>query len=212
VSFWKSRPRFSESARNRFKTDITFGNMVTSFFASILYLSVVQLATAKIHHLFVGNLGLPASIYALEFDDQELTLVNKRNITADSSHAWIAFDVSFTSFQTFHCPWLTLATAQQEKCLWCITFRQTHLQLLSPSKLHTSTGCKFERYRCLFQPNICIRTSQLASSVFRLHGIMGRAEWLRNGHLDSSKWDAVKRDTVLEICEHVRDSWSRIWS
>ncbi|KAH7381068.1 carboxy-cis,cis-muconate cyclase [Cadophora sp. MPI-SDFR-AT-0126] len=66
--------------------------MVNAISAVIVCLSVVRLTTAKIHHLFVGNLGLPASIYALEFDDQALTLVNTRNITADSSHAWIAFD------------------------------------------------------------------------------------------------------------------------
>ncbi|KAH7323491.1 carboxy-cis,cis-muconate cyclase [Rhexocercosporidium sp. MPI-PUGE-AT-0058] len=57
-----------------------------------LHLLAIQLVSAKVHHLFVGNLGLPASIHALEFDDEALTLVKTRNITADSSHAWIAFD------------------------------------------------------------------------------------------------------------------------
>ncbi|KAL2063145.1 hypothetical protein VTL71DRAFT_6217 [Oculimacula yallundae] len=58
----------------------------------MLQLLFAGLSLAKTHHLFVGNLGLPASIYALEFDDEALTLVMTRNITADSSHAWIAFD------------------------------------------------------------------------------------------------------------------------
>ncbi|KAH8893005.1 hypothetical protein GQ53DRAFT_608105, partial [Thozetella sp. PMI_491] len=43
--------------------------------------------------LFVGNLGPPAMIHALQFDDEtyEFKLVN--NITADSSHPWITFNV-----------------------------------------------------------------------------------------------------------------------
>ena len=186
--------------------------MITSIFSLILYLSVARLATAKVHHLFVGNLGLPASIYALEFDDQELTLVNTRNITADSSHAWIAFDVCFTSFQEFYGPFLTIRIAQEEERLRRITLRQTYLQLLSPPKRHASIGCKSERYRCMFQSIIRICTSQLASAVFRVHRILGWSEWLWYGHLDSLKWDVVECDTDLEIREYVRYTWSRIWS
>ncbi|KAG9234569.1 hypothetical protein BJ875DRAFT_461254 [Amylocarpus encephaloides] len=113
--------------------------MANIFLAVIYFLSIARLATTKIHHLFVGNLGLPASIYALEFDDQALTLVNTRNITADSSHAWIAFDVSFTSVPASYCPFLTSTIAQEEQCLRRITLRQTDIELLSPPECHTSS-------------------------------------------------------------------------
>lgn len=69
----------------------------------VLHFILLEFVAAKVHHLFVGNLGLPASIYALEFDDEALTLVKTRNITADSSHAWIAFDV-FPSVTLFSVP------------------------------------------------------------------------------------------------------------
>jgi hypothetical protein len=52
---------------------------------------------AAIHNLFVGNLYTPASIHALEFNDETEELKLVRTQPADSSHAWIAFDVSSRS-------------------------------------------------------------------------------------------------------------------
>lgn len=69
--------------------------MFRLLFALLLQSAFSGLALATIHHLFVGNLALPASIHALEFDDDALTLVKTRTIPADSSHAWIAFDVPY---------------------------------------------------------------------------------------------------------------------
>ena len=64
----------------------------------LVYLLLITSATAKTHHLFVGNLLLPASIHALEFNDETLTLIKTKTIAADSSHAWVAFDVcTFTN-------------------------------------------------------------------------------------------------------------------
>lgn len=48
--------------------------------------------SGKVHHLFVGNLTPPNSIYALEFDDKALTLTVVKNNTAASAHGWLAFD------------------------------------------------------------------------------------------------------------------------
>lgn len=58
-------------------------------------LLLVAPALATVHHLYVGNLFAPARIYSLEFDDVALSLSITRNMTAASSHAWIAFDVCF---------------------------------------------------------------------------------------------------------------------
>lgn len=52
------------------------------------------LAQGAIHNLFVGNLFSPASIYALEFNDETYDFKIVKNNTADSPHAWITFDVS----------------------------------------------------------------------------------------------------------------------
>jgi hypothetical protein len=56
--------------------------------------SLFPFTSAIVHHLFVGNLQLPASIHLLEFDDEVLTLFRTDIFPADSSHAWIAFDAS----------------------------------------------------------------------------------------------------------------------
>ena len=69
--------------------------MFKLFSVILLQLAFSGLAPATVHHLFVGNLGLPASIHALEFDDETLTLVKTRTMSADSSHAWITFDVTY---------------------------------------------------------------------------------------------------------------------
>ncbi|KAK8030178.1 putative carboxy-cis-cis-muconate cyclase [Apiospora rasikravindrae] len=54
-------------------------------------------AHARVHHLFVGNLYPPPRLYALAFDDATLALEVTANMTADASHAWIAFDANRTN-------------------------------------------------------------------------------------------------------------------
>jgi len=68
----------------------------------LILLSLIALTLAKVHHLFVGNLGVPASIHALEFDDEALTIVKTKTIAADGSHPWISFDVSLTSLPSHY--------------------------------------------------------------------------------------------------------------
>ncbi|EPE28267.1 3-carboxy-cis,cis-mucoante lactonizing enzyme [Glarea lozoyensis ATCC 20868] len=58
--------------------------------AFLILTALTALTTAKVHHLFVGNLGLPASIHALEFDSKILTLTKTATIPADGSHPWIS--------------------------------------------------------------------------------------------------------------------------
>ncbi|KAK4150802.1 Lactonase, 7-bladed beta-propeller-domain-containing protein [Chaetomidium leptoderma] len=50
-----------------------------------------------VHNLFVGNLLPPASIYALEFNDETHAFKIIKNHTADASHAWITFDHAKTN-------------------------------------------------------------------------------------------------------------------
>ncbi|KAJ5684972.1 hypothetical protein N7536_007591 [Penicillium majusculum] len=47
--------------------------------------------TATLHHLFVGAFSNPY-LYAVEFDDQSLTLALLNNITTQDSHFWITLD------------------------------------------------------------------------------------------------------------------------
>ncbi|KAL1640068.1 hypothetical protein SLS58_007335 [Diplodia intermedia] len=49
-----------------------------------------SLASATVHHLFVGTFS-GNNLYAVEFDDQALTLNLAANISAHAPHAWIAF-------------------------------------------------------------------------------------------------------------------------
>ncbi len=50
-------------------------------------------AASRRHHLFVGNLNMPAAIHSLVFDDESFQINVSRTITADSSHSWITFNV-----------------------------------------------------------------------------------------------------------------------
>ena len=50
-------------------------------------------AAAAVHNLFVGNLGGPARLHALAFDDESNSLTKLRTFEADANHAWITFDV-----------------------------------------------------------------------------------------------------------------------
>jgi hypothetical protein len=60
----------------------------------LLHLTVLgPIAYGAVHNLFVGNLVPPASIYALEFNDETNDFRIVKNHTADASHAWITFDV-----------------------------------------------------------------------------------------------------------------------
>jgi carboxy-cis,cis-muconate cyclase len=52
---------------------------------------VIPSATAKLHHLFAGNLASPASIYAFTFETSTHALTLTKNITAGASHPWIVF-------------------------------------------------------------------------------------------------------------------------
>lgn len=56
--------------------------------------------TATLHHLFVGAFSNPY-LYAVEFDDQSLTLALLNNITTQDSHFWITLDVSCNSCSGF---------------------------------------------------------------------------------------------------------------
>ncbi|RYP05148.1 hypothetical protein DL764_004002 [Monosporascus ibericus] len=57
-----------------------------------IYLSCFLAVTyARVHHLIVGNLVSPASLYVLEFDDESLDLRIVSNNSAHSPHAWITF-------------------------------------------------------------------------------------------------------------------------
>ncbi|OMP89293.1 Carboxy-cis,cis-muconate cyclase [Diplodia seriata] len=49
-----------------------------------------SLVSATVHHLFVGTFS-GANLYAVEFDDQTLSLSLAANISAHAAHAWIAF-------------------------------------------------------------------------------------------------------------------------
>ena len=57
------------------------------------FLAVAASSYARVHHLIVGNLALPASLYVLEFDDESLEFRIASNNTAVSSHVWITFGV-----------------------------------------------------------------------------------------------------------------------
>ena len=61
--------------------------------AVLLLLNSVPLASAAVHNLFVSNLRGAARIHALEFDDTTNTLTKLQSFHADSTHAWIQFDV-----------------------------------------------------------------------------------------------------------------------
>lgn len=54
---------------------------------------LAPLVSGAIHTLFVGNLRPPASIYALEFDDETHDFKLAKNNSADAPHGWITFDV-----------------------------------------------------------------------------------------------------------------------
>ncbi len=58
---------------------------------------LMGLALARRHHLFVGNLHLPAALHSLVFDDESLQLNVSRTMAADSSHVWITFNARSTS-------------------------------------------------------------------------------------------------------------------
>jgi hypothetical protein len=70
------------------------------FMVMIMVMAMVGLSTAKLHHLFVGNLGLPASIHALEFDDEMLVLRKTKTIKADGSSPWITLSVCLSFIPT----------------------------------------------------------------------------------------------------------------
>lgn len=63
-------------------------------FEALIALAAPVAVQGAVHRMFVGNLYPPASIYALQFDDQSLELKMTKNITANSGHAWIALNVS----------------------------------------------------------------------------------------------------------------------
>jgi carboxy-cis,cis-muconate cyclase len=64
----------------------------------LLLCGITPLVRGAIHNLFVGSLVAPASIYALEFDDETYDFKVVKNNTADATHAWITFDVSRPKF------------------------------------------------------------------------------------------------------------------
>ena len=67
--------------------------MLSTKLALGLLLAITLRASSLKHHLFVSNLSPPASLYALEFDDETLDLRITNNMTADAPHSWITFNV-----------------------------------------------------------------------------------------------------------------------
>ncbi|KAK3695879.1 Lactonase, 7-bladed beta-propeller-domain-containing protein [Podospora appendiculata] len=65
--------------------------VISSYRFFLLSLAIANVSAVK-HALFVGNLNAPASIYALEFDDETFDFQMTNNITADASHSWITFN------------------------------------------------------------------------------------------------------------------------
>jgi hypothetical protein len=63
------------------------------FLIRLLLLPLLPHVIALKHHLFVGTLSPPASIYTLEFDDQSLTFRLTNNITSTAPHSWLSFNV-----------------------------------------------------------------------------------------------------------------------
>ncbi|KAF2703691.1 carboxy-cis,cis-muconate cyclase [Pleomassaria siparia CBS 279.74] len=61
----------------------------TSTLASLFV--VANVASATVHHLFVGTY-VTSDLYTLAFDDEALTLEIVQNSTASTGHSWIAFD------------------------------------------------------------------------------------------------------------------------
>jgi hypothetical protein len=59
----------------------------------VLLCGIAPLVKGAVHNLFVGNLFAPASIYALEFNDETYDFRVVKNNTADAAHAWITLDV-----------------------------------------------------------------------------------------------------------------------
>jgi hypothetical protein len=78
-----------------FSTEIRSASELTMIFAIYIVLvsNAITAVSGAIHNLFVGNLYVPASVYSLEFNDETNSLKIIKNITADTSHAWIAFSV-----------------------------------------------------------------------------------------------------------------------
>ncbi|KAB5566264.1 Lactonase, 7-bladed beta-propeller-domain-containing protein [Coniochaeta sp. 2T2.1] len=81
----------------------------------ILAVFLPQANSAK-HHLFVSNLTPPSSLYALEFDDESLSLKVTANITADAPHSWITFNISSYSVTSNHALTLSKSIPASGKC------------------------------------------------------------------------------------------------
>lgn len=67
--------------------------MASNWSIFVLLIALINVVVGDLHHLFVGNLQVPASIHVLVFDDEALTLNKTATIKAANSHAWITFDV-----------------------------------------------------------------------------------------------------------------------
>ena len=50
--------------------------------------------SATVHHLYVGTINGISSLYAVEFDDEKLSLKLTKTFPAVGSHSWICFSVS----------------------------------------------------------------------------------------------------------------------
>ena len=63
-------------------------------FAHVTACWLVGLVLSRRHHIFVGNRYLPAAMHGIAFDEETLQINITRTMLADSSHSWIAFNVS----------------------------------------------------------------------------------------------------------------------
>ena len=53
------------------------------------------LVFSRKHHVFVGNLHLPAALHSIVFDEETAQLNITRTMLADSSHSWLTFNAGF---------------------------------------------------------------------------------------------------------------------
>ena len=59
-----------------------------------LLLCAALVVSATVHHLYVGTINGVNSLYAVEFDDETLSLKLTKTFSAVGSHSWICFSVS----------------------------------------------------------------------------------------------------------------------
>jgi carboxy-cis,cis-muconate cyclase len=105
---------------------------------------VLSSVTAKLHHLFAGNLASPASIYAFTFETTTHTLKLTKNITAGASHPWIAFSPDKRNLY---------GTAFGTGGLFSYSTREGGNDLRLDAALQTPTKCRLNDTSAYIVPN-----------------------------------------------------------